>query len=71
MYLVHKGEFELTKDVPMKEAFKAFLKKGPSRVDLGQKLTLFKQTNLKRDASLSKVRVVLLGEGEVFGFEDC
>ncbi len=38
---------------------------------MGQRLVLKKTTQLKRDPSISKIRVAILGVGEVFGLEEC
>lgn len=38
---------------------------------MGQRLMLKKQTQLKADPSINKLRVAMLGQGEVFGTEEC
>lgn len=38
---------------------------------MGQRLMLKKQTMLKQDPSINKIRVAILGVGEIFGIEEC
>lgn len=40
-------------------------------MSIGQKFTLMKNSQLRSDPSLKKIRVAILGVGEVFGLEEC
>lgn len=69
VYLIQEGSFELTRPGQISaEAEKAVEK---MNVDPMAKFQLRKQTKVIKDTSRATVKLAILGNGEIFGLEEC
>eukprot|EP00347_Sterkiella_histriomuscorum_P000677 403374923 len=71
VYFIKSGEFELIREINIEQQLETFIQKArQTDMTMGQRLQLKKQTKMKRDQSINKIRVAILGMGEVFGIEE-
>ncbi|CDW73238.1 cyclic nucleotide-binding domain containing protein [Stylonychia lemnae] len=71
IYFIKEGEFELIREINVHKQMESYIAKArQTDMTMGQKLVLKKQTKLKQDPSVNKIRVAILGKGEIFGIEE-
>ena len=70
--MVKSGEFELAREINVAQQMEKFIHAGrQTDMTMGQRLVLKKQSQLKADPSFTKIRVAMVGSGEVVGLDEC